>query len=478
MAKSKRARPKRSKTSKTVKTVKAVKTTRKGGAGVSSGAVTPDTLASMEANFAANANYRTMQNAITQVSVQKLATRREVVAAGDHTFSTKLDDWTATAQKASGRCWLFAGLNLLRAGAMKKMKMKDFEFSQNWPLFWDKLEKANHFLEAIIETADRPVDDRTVAFLLAQPISDGGQWNMFVNIIDKYGLVPKSAMPETESSSNTGAMNQLLVAKLRQGAHTLRERKANGASLERLRATKNVILTVVHRILKIHLGDPPETFDWQWRDKDEAFHRDENMTPRAFAKKYVTLPVGEYVCLVNDPRATSPMGRTFTVEYLGNVVGGSQVVYLNVDISLIKSIAQKTLAAGEPVWFGCDVGKEMERDAGLWDAHLHDYEGIYGTNFQLDKASRLEYGASSMTHAMVFTGVDVVKNAPRRWRVENSWGTDRGNKGFFLMNDSWFDEHMFEIAARKKYLPQKLVKALAEPPIVLPAWDPMGSLAR
>jgi bleomycin hydrolase len=432
----------------------------------------------MNANFEANANYRTMQNAITQVSVEKLATRRSVVAEGDHTFSTKIDDWAATSQKASGRCWLFAGLNLLRAGAMKKMKMKDFEFSQNWPLFWDKLEKANFFLEAIIETADRPVDDRTVAFLLSQPISDGGQWNMFVNIVNKYGLVPKSAMPETESSSSTGAMNGLLVAKLRQGAHTLRERKANGSSLERLRATKNVILTVIHRILKIHLGDPPQTFDWQWRDKDDAFHRDENMTPQAFAKRYATLPLDEYVCLVNDPRASSPVGRTFTVEFLGNVVGGARVVYLNVDVSLIKSIAQKTLSAGEPVWFGCDVAKEMERDAGLWDAHLRDFESIYGTNFQLDKASRLEYGAASMTHAMVFTGVDVVKNTPRRWRVENSWGTDRGNKGFFLMNDSWFDEHMFEIAARKKYLPPKLVKALDEEPIVLPSWDPMGSLAR
>ncbi|MDP6116571.1 MAG: C1 family peptidase [Planctomycetota bacterium] len=441
-------------------------------------AITSTALRDLEDAFAADDTNRVMQNAVTQVSAQKLAVRRDVVAEADHSFSVKLDHWEVTAQKGSGRCWLFAGLNVLRAAAMKKMKLKNFEFSQNWPLFWDKLEKANYFLESIIDTADRPAGDRTVAFLLSDPISDGGQWNMFVDLIEKYGLVPKTAMPETESSSNTGVMNQLLVAKLRQGAYILRDLHASGAPLADLRAAKLEFLTTVHRILSIHLGTPPTTFDWQWHDKNDKFHRDANMTPKRFAKKYVSAPLDDYVCLVHDPRTSSPVGRTFTVEYLGNVVGGKPVVYLNVEMPLLKRVARRTLGDGEPVWFGCDTSKQMDRDVGMWDVRLQDYESIYQTDFALDKATRLEYGATAMNHAMVFTGVDIKSGKPRRWRVENSWGDATGQKGFFLMNDSWFDEHLFEIAARKKYLPQKLRAALDRKPIVLPAWDPMGSLAR
>ncbi len=434
--------------------------------------------AQMKKDFESNPKYGMVQNAVTRVSVQEIATRRDVVAGMDHSFSIMLDDWKATNQKQSGRCWLFAGLNLLRAGAMKKMKIKDFEFSQNYVLFWDKLEKANYFLEAIIQTADRDADDRTVSFLVHAPIGDGGQWNMFGNLVKKHGLVPKAAMPETESSSSTNAMNGRLVAKLRQGARTIRNMHARGVGASKLHAEKEKVLSVIYRILSIHLGTPPERFDWQWRDKKKNFHRDRNMTPRAFAEKYVTIPIDEYVCIVHDPRKSSPFNRTFTVEFLGNIVGGEIVKYLNVDVALMKKIAMRTLQDGEPVWFGCDTGKEMDRTLGVWDAELHDYESIYDTDFALDKAERLEYGATLMTHAMVFTGVDVVGGKPRRWRVENSWGDKPGDKGFFLMNDSWFNEHMFEIAARKKYLPEKLQKALDRKPIVLPAWDPMGSLAR
>jgi bleomycin hydrolase len=244
-----------------------------------------------------------------------------------------------------------------------------------------------------------------------------------------------------------------------------------------LRETKQDYLTAIHRILSIHLGTPPERFDWQWRDKDNEFHRLEGMTPQAFATRFVDLPLDEFVCLVHDPRPSNPPGRTYTVQYLGNVVGGDRVTYLNVDMGLLKKIAQRTLEAGEPVWFGCDVGQQMRRDLGIWDSELFDYEALYDTSFDLDKAARLEYGESRMTHAMLFTGVDVVDDAPRRWRVENSWGTDPGQKGFFTMNDSWFDEYLFEIAARREYLPLELRTALDQEPIVLPAWDPMGALA-
>ena len=441
------------------------------------GALTAEILGRLEADFVAKPAYRLAQNAVTQTTADDVALDRSVVTSVDHTFSHLLDDWVVTNQKKSGRCWLFAGLNLLRVGAMKKMNLKEFEFSQSHTLFWDKLERANYFLEAIIETADRPIDDRTVAFLLERPLDDGGQWNMFVNIIRKHGLVPQAVMPESESSSNTRRMNANLLAALRKGAQTLRALRAGGAPMEAARAAKQEALAVVHRILCIHLGTPPKRFDWQWNDKDKTFHRDGEMTPQAFAQQYVTLPLDEYVCLVNDPRETSRYGKTFTVKHLGNVVGGEIVKYLNVEIGLMKEIAMKAITGGEPVWFGCDVGKMMRRDLGIWDARLFDFDGLYDTKLDMDKAQRLLHHQTLMTHAMLFTGVDVVDTTPRRWRVENSWGEDNGRKGFFVMNDSWFDQHMFEIAARKSALPEDLQQALDLEPIVLPPWDPMGSLA-
>jgi bleomycin hydrolase len=442
------------------------------------GALSDEMLARFRRDVAAKPAYHLAQNAVARVSIDDVALNHEIVAGADHTFSHLLDDWAVTNQKQSGRCWMFAGLNLFRVGAMRKMGLKEFELSQNYTLFWDKIERANYFLEAIIETADRDLDDRTVAFLLERPVEDGGQWNMFVNLIKKHGLVPKAFMPETESSSNTRRMIGILRHKLREGARTLRDLGAGGASPEALRAAKDEILQVVYRILCIHLGTPPERFVWQWTDQDRNFHRDGELTPQEFAAKYVTLPLDEYVCLVNDPRATSPFGRTFTVQYLGNVVGGAIVTYLNVEIELIKELAQRAIVGGEPVWFGCDVGKMMRRDLGLWDRDLFDYRGLYDTDFPLDKAARLDYHDTLMTHAMLFTGVDVVDGKPRRWRVENSWGEENGRKGFYTMNDSWFAEYTFEIAARKEALPPDLQRALDLEPIVLPAWDPMGALAR
>src|SRR6201997_1661684 len=427
-------------------------------------------------DFSANSAYRLAQNAVTRVSVDDVAINREIINNVDHTLSTHLDDWKVTNQEHSGRCWLFAGLNLLRVGVMRKTGIKDFEFSQNYAMFWDKIERANYFLEAIIATADRALDDRTVAFLLEEVAGDGGQWNMFAALVAKHGLVPKGYMPETQSSSNTGRMNSILRYQLHQGARTVRAATAEG--LEAARAAKAEIMQVIYRILCIHLGNPPERFDWQWTDKDKTFHRDGVLTPQEFAAKYVALPVSDYVCLVNDPRPSSPVGRTFTVEYLGNVVGGPPVIYLNVDTQVIKDVAAATIQGGEPVWFGCDVGKMMSGDYAYWGAGLYDLPSVSDTEFDLEKAARLQYHESAMTHAMLFTGVDVLDGVTRRWRVENSWGPDRGKDGFFTMNDSWFGQYVFEIAARKNTLPADLQSALDAEPIVLPAWDPMGALAR
>lgn len=440
--------------------------------------LTDEMAAQFRREFVAKPANRVAQNAVTQVTVDDIALNRAIVTETSHTFSIQLDDWSVTNQKRSGRCWMFAGLNLLRVGAAKMMGLKSFEFSQNFTMFWDKLERANYFLEAIIETAERDADDRLVSFLLSRPIEDGGQWNMFVNLVKKHGLVPKSAMPETESSSNSMRMNSMLRRKLREGAKLLRDLRATGASAEALRATKREILSVVYRILSIHLGTPPQRFTWQWTDQDRAFHRDVDLTPRKFAAKYVDVPLDEYVCLVNDPRPSSPFGRTFTVQYLGNVVGGEIVTYLNLDVATLKQIAQQTLEDSELVWFGCDSGKMMRRELGIWDRDLYDYEALYQTRFNMDKADRLIYHDTAMTHAMLFTGVDLVDGKPRKWRVENSWGDDNGQKGFYTLNDSWFDEHTFEIAARNRYLSPEMLAALDVEPIVLPAWDPMGALAR
>lgn len=437
--------------------------------------ITRKQVAELRKGFDAESSNKVAQNAVTNVQLPDLTLNRDLVQDIDDSFSTKLDDWKVTAQMRSGRCWLFATLNLLRVGAMKKMKLKNFEFSQAHIHFWDKFERANHLLESIIETSDRPVDDRTIHFLLSDPIGDGGQWNMATNLIRKHGLVPKSAYPESNSSSATRWMNAELKNILRSSACEIRAIVDGGGSVEEAREHKEKRIADIWNMLCIHLGTPPKTFNWQWRDKDGDFHRNGRMTPQQFAAEFVDIDWEDYVCIVNDPR--NEYYQTYTVDFLQNVAGGPPVVYLNVPSKEMKAITQKLLEDGMPVWMGCDVGKEMDRKRGLWDADLFDVEGLYGIEYGMDKADRLRHNQTMMTHAMLFTGVDVVNGRPRRWRVENSWGQDTGQKGYYTMNDSWYDQYMFEIAAPKDYLTEKMLEGLETEPVVLPAWDPMGSLA-
>ena len=435
-------------------------------------------LETLRKEFDADPTNRVLQNAIVRNKVDEVALDHRVVVSLDRSMSHQLDDWAVTNQKQSGRCWMFAGLNLLRVGAAAELGVKDFEFSQAYLQFWDRLEKANFWLEQVLRTADRDIDDRTVAHLMSTPAEDGGQWNMFIALVRKHGLVPKSVMPETVSSSATGALNRDLSAVLRQAARGLRADAAAGASDDALAQRKSETLAVVHRMLCLHLGTPPERFGWQWRDSDKGFHRDAEMTPLEFADRYITLPLDDYVCVVHDPRESSPTGRIFTVEALGNVVGAPPVTYLNVDIDLIRTLAMDSIVNGEPVWFGCDVGQMHNAEHGVWDAALYDYDSLYRHTMTLDKADRLLHRGSAMTHAMLLTGVDVVEDNPRRWRVENSWGDEKADKGFWTMNDSWFGQHVFETAVRRQALPAELRDRLGDDPIVLPAWDPMGALAR
>ena len=439
------------------------------------GEITKKQIDKMRKEFESDTSARVAQNAVTNNNLSSITLRRDLVQETDFTFSTKLDEWKATNQKSSGRCWLFATLNLFRPGTMKKMNLKEFEFSQAYLHFWDKFERSNHFLEAMIETSGRPIDDRTIHFLLSDPIGDGGQWNMAMNLIRKHGLVPKSTYPESNSSSSTRWMNSILKDILRSSASEIRGILDSGGSEKEARSHKENRMEDIWRVLCIHLGTPPESFDWQWRDKDKEFHRRGEMTPQQFADEFVDVDWEEYVCIVNDPR--NEYYQTYTVDYLQNVAGGPPVVYLNVPSDEMKSITQEILEDGMPVWMGCDVGKQMDRKRGLWDANLFETNELYGVDYGMRKADRLRYGQTMMTHAMLFTGVDVYEGKPRRWRVENSWGDNSGQKGFYTMNDNWYDEHMFEIASPKKYLTEEMVKGLETVPIVLEAWDPMGSLA-
>ena len=418
-----------------------------------------------------------MQNVVTQRDVNEVALNRGIVTESVHSFSNLLDDWSVTNQARSGRCWMFAGLNMFRVESKDVLNVKEFEFSQNYLMFWDKIERANFLLEAIIDTADKPIDDRTVSWLLQRGVEDGGQWDMFVSLVKKHGVVPKSVMPETESSSNSMRMNSMLNYQYRQGAKKIRDLYAQESGVDDMRESKKDTLSAMYQILAIHLGSPPDQFFWQWRDKDGDFQRDGDMTPMEFAEKYIVTPMDDYVCLVHDPRKSNPYGKTFTIQYLGNVVDGPPIKYINVSIDVMKDIACRMIQDGKPVWMGCDTGKQMHRDLGIWDAELFDYPGVYETEFSMDKSERLEYHQTRMTHAMLFTGVDLVDGKPRRWRVENSWNDKVGDKGFCLMNDSWFAEYMFEISAPKSYLPKDILDAWNDEPIILPPWDPMGSLA-
>jgi bleomycin hydrolase len=444
----------------------------------STAALTPADVTRFQTHFEADPKNRVALNAVTRQPINEVALSRATLNRTNHTYSHQLKSNTAANQQKSGRCWMFAGLNLFRVLAMEKLNIKEFELSQTYPMFWDKLEKANYFLESILTTLDEPTDGRLIMHLLQSPIQDGGQWDMFANLIRKYGVVPKAVMPETHSSSNSRAMNSLITARLRENAAELRRMAAAGDDLAALRARKTAMLDGIYRMLCIHLGEPPQTFDWQWRDKDDEFHRTGTLTPQAFFAEYVAYPLDDMACLIHCPTDDKPFDRMYTIEYLGNVVEGDIIRYANVDMVVFKQAAVEMIKHGQPVWFGCDVGKRFHRDLGILDTALYDLDLVYGEPFTADKAERITYGQSVMTHAMVLTGVDLDEEGqPVKWRVENSWGTEGGDKGFLVMSDAWFDEYMYEVLIDCRHLPEAVRAMLEQAPVKLPPWDPMGALA-
>lgn len=417
-------------------------------------------------------------NAVTSNGVNKAAKRWQSPSNGVHEYSIMLDQHGVTNQKHSGRCWMFAALNVLRFKVIHSLNLDTFEFSENYTFFYDKLEKANYFLESILETLDEKTDSRLIMHLLQSPVQDGGQWDMISQIIEKYGVVPLNVMPESACSSESRQMDEMLTRRLRTDAMLLRNAYAGGSDIEALRNMKDEMLNVIYRMLCICLGTPPKSFDFKLRTKDEKYICDCGLTPKEFFDKYVDFDLHNYISLINAPTADKPYMRSYTIKFLGNVVGARGVRYVNVPIEVLKDAAIAQLKAGEPVWFGCDVGKFSDREGGAMDLEAYDYEGLFDTDFPMNKAQRLDYGASQMTHAMVFEGVDLDQDGrPIRWRVENSWGDESGKKGMYVMTDRWFDEYMYQVVVNKKYLPSNVIDAYESTPIELSPWDPMGSLA-
>lgn len=425
---------------------------------------------------------------------------RRAETADIHVFSHTIPTHGApvTNQLSSGRCWLFATTNVVRLQVIKELNLKEFELSQSYLAFWDKLEKSNTFLENSIELADKALDDRVFGFLKTAPTNDGGQWDMVTNLIKKYGLVPKAVFPESYNSSNSSQINWLLTLKLREYALELRHlKKAAVDSLVRagqtdvsineakalrvVRERKDAQMAEVYRIMVIALGVPPQPdkpFTFEYYDKQDKFHR-LVATPLQFLDKYTGSfdPAGA-CSLVNDPRRA--YSKLVTVDRLQNVWGGQPVLYVNTSTGQMKDCVIKSIKAGLPVFFGCDVGQFS--NSGIMDPSIFNLELPFGIKLGLSKAERIEMGESSMTHAMVITGVHLNEQGkPVRYRVENSWGAGVGDKGYMVMSDAWFDEFVYQVVIRKQHMPAQLWKLFADgvndQTDVLPPYDPMGALA-
>lgn len=440
--------------------------------------ITNDLINDFENDFNSSKANKIAARAAQENGIFKASQNLQTKIDLDPTFSIEIDTGKVANQKQSGRCWMFAALNTMRHDLKNRFGVaKDFELSQSYTFFWDKLEKSNYFYENVIKTASLPTSDRKVAWLMTTPQQDGGQWDMITAIIRKYGVVPKSVMPESYNSSKSSELNSTLNLKLRKDAVDLRELVNSNASSEEVASFKEKKLAEIYRILVYTLGEPPVKFDFEYRDSDNNYHIDQDLTPQTFFEKYVNWNLDDYVSIINAPTDDKPYNHMYTIEMLGNVLGEREVRHLNVDMNTFRQVAIKQLESGESVWFGCDVGQESDRKKGIMDTELYHKDELFDVDFSMSKAERLDYSESLMTHAMVLTGVDLVNGTPTKWKVENSWGDKVGTKGFFVMSNNWMEEYCYQVVVNKKFLPEELQKVLTEEPKVLAPWDPMGSLA-
>lgn len=437
------------------------------GAQAQQGGITPDMLKEIKGSYTPTEADRAIYNAMAGTSIAVLAKNHGNLANFDTHFSDRVVSHGITDQQQSGRCWLFTGLNVLRAQMMAKYGLDEMEFSENYCFFYDQLEKANLFLQGVIDTGMKPMDDKMVEWLFKNPISDGGQFTGISDIIGKYGVVPAQVMPETYSSGHTGQIANLLGLKLREFGIRLREAVAGGAAPEALAQQKTEMLSTVYRMLVRAFGEPVEHFSWTINGETKEY------TPLSFYQTYLGNDLtGNYVMLMNDP--SRDFYKCYEIDYDRHTYDGHNWKYVNLPIEDIKEMAIKSIKDSTMMYFSCDVGKYLDSKRGTLDLDNYDYVSLLGTTFGMDKKERIQTFASGSSHAMTLMAVDLDKEGkPKKWMVENSWGADSGYKGHLIMTDEWFNEYMFRLVVEKKYVPEKVLGILKQEPVRLPAWDPM-----
>lgn len=437
------------------------------GAQAQQGGITQDMLNQIKSSYKHTPADKAIYNAMAETSIAVLAKNHENLANFDTNFTNKVVSHGITDQQQSGRCWLFTGLNVLRAQMMAKYGLDEMEFSQNYCFFYDQLEKANLFLQGIIDTREKPMDDKMVEWLFRNPISDGGQFTGISDVIGKYGVVPSSVMPETYSSENTSQIARLVGLKLREFGLQLRDEAAKGVKVSALEAKKTEMLSTVYRMLALAFGEPVERFTWTMNGETKEY------TPQSFYQEYLGNDLtNNYVMLMNDP--SREYYKCYEIDFDRHVYDGKNWTYVNLPVEDIKAMAIESIKDSTMMYFSCDVAKFLDSKRGTLDLKNFDYESLMGTTFGMNKKQRVQAFASGSSHAMTLMAVDLDKDGkPKKWMVENSWGAEAGYKGHLIMTDEWFDEYMFRLVVEKKYVPEKVLNILKQKPIRLPAWDPM-----
>lgn len=436
------------------------------------GGITEDMLGQIKQSYRETPSDKAIRNAIGGNDIRKLALNRDNLKGIDTHFSNKVESKGITDQKSSGRCWLFSGLNVMRGKMISMYNLSAFEFSQNYCFFWDQLEKANLFLQGVIDTSSKPMNDQMVEWLFKNPLSDGGQFTGVSDIIGKYGVVPKEIMPETNSSENTSRMAELIGLKLREFGLQLREKAAKGEKNAALQKNKVEMLATVYRMLALNLGVPPSEFTWTRYDAKGNPAETKRYTPQSFFKEYVNDDLtNNYVMLMNDP--SREYYKCYEIDYDRHRYDGKNWTYINLPVEEIKEMAIKSIKDSTMMYFSCDVGKFLNSERGLLDVNNYDYESLMGTTFGMDKKQRVQTFASGSSHAMTLMAVDLKDGKPVKWMVENSWGPSAGYQGYLIMTDEWFNEYMFRLVVEKKYVSANILNILKQEPIRLPAWDPM-----